>query len=252
MAVLGAIARLLHSCRHCSLNLTWKPVMIHKGPWQLEARQLPLKRGADCALQACNPVHFRKKQQRSQQHCHATPHSCELMPDEADSPRKPPAGGSAIDEGLPDDQVCMRCDQSSKLKNLTGALALSQAHPCCRTLSHSRASAQCSASAAVRLRQAVSSCVSCECHPSVLLAVEEPAWGWSSSTSTFSSIESASRCCSRGSEVRDCSCSVADRRRSVPRLLLHRMPVRFTTSWCLHLNANSSAGRYIELALVNQ
>ena len=92
MAVLGAIARLLDSCRHCSLNPTWEPVMIHKGAWQLEAWQLPLRRGADGALQACKPVHLRNKQQGSQEHCHATPHSCELMPDEAGSPRKPPAG----------------------------------------------------------------------------------------------------------------------------------------------------------------
>ena len=189
MAVLGAIARLSDSCWHCSLNPTWKPVMIHKGAWQPEAWQLPLLRGAGSALQACKPVHFRHKQQRSQQYRHATPHSCELMPDEAGSPREPPAGESASNQGLPDNQVCIRCDQSSELNTLTGALALSRAHPCCRTPSHSRASTQCSASAAARLRQAVSSCVSCECCPGVLLPAEEPAWGWSSITSTFSSVE---------------------------------------------------------------
>ena len=253
MAVLGITARLPDSCRHCSLNPTWKPVMIHEGAWELEAWQLSLLRGADSALQACKPVQFRNKQQRSQQHGHATPHSCELMPDEAGSPRKPPAGRPASNEGLFEIRSAgaVISPAPTELTKLTGALALSWAHPCCRPLNHSRACAQCSVSAAARLRQAVSSCVSRGCHPGVLLPAEEPAWGWSSFTSIVSSVEWASRCCSRGSEVRDSSCSAADLRRSVARLALHRMAVRLTTSWRLHHELNPSASHFIKLALLD-
>ena len=134
MAVLGASARLPDSCRHCSLHPTWKPVVIHKGTWQLEAWQLPVLRGAGSALHACTPVHFRNKQQRSQQHCHATPHSCELMPDETGSPRKPPAGGSAAMKAcLTIRSACAAIQRTERLDwracTFTGAPLLSDPQP---------------------------------------------------------------------------------------------------------------------------